>query len=204
MYQLYDLARKLAGMDKEMKYFYDTEFLEDGRTIDFISIGMVAEDGREFYAVSNEFDTRRVAANGWLMDNVMTSIQHDAFVVSDADGFPVVRDIFVTDPAAMTREEIAQGIVDFIGTDNHAELWAWYGAYDHVCLAQLFGRMLDLPEKVPMFTNDIKTLLKEYEHRTGRVGVRLPKQPDGEHNALDDARHNVVRYNYLMDLLRGL
>ena len=36
-----------------VKYFFDTEFYEDGKTIDLISIGIVAEDGREFYAVSN-------------------------------------------------------------------------------------------------------------------------------------------------------
>ncbi len=39
-----------------MKFFLDTEFIEDGRTIDLVSIGVVAEDGREFYAVSTEFD----------------------------------------------------------------------------------------------------------------------------------------------------
>lgn len=30
-------------------YCYDTEFLEDGRTIDLISIGIVCEDGRSPY-----------------------------------------------------------------------------------------------------------------------------------------------------------
>ena len=39
-----------------MRYFYDCEFIEDGRTIDLVSIGVVAEDGREYYAVSTEFD----------------------------------------------------------------------------------------------------------------------------------------------------
>ena len=39
-----------------MRYFYDTEFIDNGRIIDLISIGVVAEDGREFYAVSTEFD----------------------------------------------------------------------------------------------------------------------------------------------------
>lgn len=37
-----------------MKFFLDTEFYEDGSTIDLISIGVVTEDGREFYAVSQE------------------------------------------------------------------------------------------------------------------------------------------------------
>lgn len=34
-----------------MRIYYDCEFLEDGNTIDLISMGMVAEDGRELYAV---------------------------------------------------------------------------------------------------------------------------------------------------------
>lgn len=53
-----------------MKYFYDTEFLEGTQkmglfrrketapTIDLISIGIVAEDGREYYAVSKEFNLK--------------------------------------------------------------------------------------------------------------------------------------------------
>ena len=32
-----------------MRYFLDTEFIEDGKTIDLLSIGIVAEDGRELY-----------------------------------------------------------------------------------------------------------------------------------------------------------
>ena len=50
-----------------MKYFIDTEFLEGTQkglfketkpTIDLISIGIKCEDGREYYAVSNEFNTK--------------------------------------------------------------------------------------------------------------------------------------------------
>lgn len=184
-----------------MKWFYDCEFHEDGKTIDFISIGMVSEWGDEYYAVSNEFDTRRVAQNNWLMDNVMSSIEHQQFLVFDGFGQPAVRDIYVTDPAAKSRDEIAQDIVHLLSQSrSESELWAWYCAYDHVCLAQLFGRMIDLPESVPMFTNDLKTLVKEAEKKLGGQ-LHLPKQPDGLHNALEDARHNVVRYNYLREIL---
>lgn len=180
-----------------MKYFYDTEFHEDGSTIDFISIGMVSEDGREFYAVSNEFNTRRVAKNDWLMENVMSTIRHDKFVVADYAGFPLVRDIYVTDDNSMDKWRIAKAIEEFVGDDPNPEFWAWYSAYDHVCLAQLWGKMIDLPSRVPMWTDDIKTL-----HRMSGF-IDLPKQPDGHHNALDDARHNVVRYNYLVRALTG-
>lgn len=55
-----------------MNYYYDTEFLEGTQTkrilgipygktqptIDLISIGIIAEDGREYYAVSKDFNLR--------------------------------------------------------------------------------------------------------------------------------------------------
>lgn len=52
-----------------MRYFYDCEFLEGAQkkkfwwgntvpTIDLISIGIVAEDGREYYAISKDFNLK--------------------------------------------------------------------------------------------------------------------------------------------------
>ncbi len=55
-----------------MKYFIDTEFLEGKQTksfmgikygktlptIDLISIGIISDDGREYYAISNEFNLK--------------------------------------------------------------------------------------------------------------------------------------------------
>lgn len=185
-----------------MKYFYDTEFLEDGKTIEFISIGIVAEDGREYYAVNAECDTDRIVDNKWLMDNVMSSIKHDTYVAITPQGFPIRRWLYLTDPAAKPMSWIARDITDFIGGDRDAELWAWYGAYDHVCLAQIFGKMIDLPNMVPMHTDDLKTLVREAKNKTG-LEPRLPKQPDGNHNALADARWNVVRYKHLRGILDG-
>lgn len=57
-----------------MKYFLDTKFLEGTQrrwfgintkpTIDLISIGIVAEDGREYYAISKDFNLKE-AWNRW-------------------------------------------------------------------------------------------------------------------------------------------
>lgn len=44
-----------------MKFFYDTEFIEDGKTIDLISIGIVAEDGLEYYAVNLDAPWKRIS-----------------------------------------------------------------------------------------------------------------------------------------------
>jgi hypothetical protein len=53
---------------------YDTEFLEDGETIELISIGMVAEDGYEYYAVNRDMPERRIRRHPWLMENVVPNV----------------------------------------------------------------------------------------------------------------------------------
>jgi hypothetical protein len=52
----------------EMRIWFDTEFIEDGRTIDLISIGMVREDGEAYYAECGECDL--VRADDWVQKNV--------------------------------------------------------------------------------------------------------------------------------------
>lgn len=171
-----------------MRYYYDTEFHEDGSTIDLISIGIVAEDGREYYAVNRHANWQRIRQNPWLMKNVVPQLPP--------------RD----DPAWKPKGDIADEVSDFlrplqsygpltrgfrhVGTP---ELWAWFGAYDHVALAQLFGRMIDFPDHIPMWTNDVR----QEQHRLGNPGI--PAQRGGLHNALADARHLRVVHESLIE-----
>lgn len=57
-----------------MKYFLDTEFIEQGHgnPIQLVSIGVVAEDGREYYAINSGFDPD--SANEWVRQNVLPSL----------------------------------------------------------------------------------------------------------------------------------
>lgn len=172
-----------------MKLFYDTEFIENGKTIDLISIGVVAEDGREYYAVNADADWRRVRRHPWLMENV---VPHLPKAYGDARNHMPRRWLFnYADPSVKPRPTIADEVRAFIQETPGAELWAWYGAYDHVALAQLWGRMIDLPKGVPMWTNDLK-------QEVARLGnPTLPKQDSAEHNALADARWVKAAYEWL-------
>ena len=158
-----------------MKYFYDTEFIEDGKTIDLISIGIICEDGRTYYAISLEYDETK--ASDWVRENVLSKL-------------PAI--IKKGEILWKSREQIKDDIVAFIGEDN-PELWAYYADYDHVALCQLFGTMMDLPKNFPMFTMDIKQLCNS------KGNPRLPKQETNEHNALEDALWNKKAYEFLLD-----
>lgn len=195
--------------------YYDCEFVEDGHTIDLVSIGMVADDGREYYAVSIEFDMAAFARSDWLVENVWPSlpkIHGDArnhIRTRGLFGRPrprhkLLRDLFnQAGPEIRTRAAIADEVRSFFAVTDRPQLWSWYGAYDHVALAQLFGRMIDLPGCVPMWTND----LRQEQVRLGVPDEQLPKQAAGHHNALADARHHrdIGRFlrGYRRDLMYG-
>lgn len=167
-----------------MKYWYDTEFYEDGREIHLISIGIVAEDGRELYLENSDFDWGIVPINHWLWDNVYPHLQHGHTLGTKQT------------IAGLVHGFITNGQKDF---DN--ELWGYYSAYDHVVLAQLFGRMVDMPKGVPWFTMDIKQLKQMLKNEGW--DYELPQQEDQEHHALNDARWNQIAYNDIMKFAHG-
>ena len=102
-----------------MRYFYDTEFIENGSTIDLVSIGIVAEDGREYYAVSTDADHTK--ANKWVREHVLDKLPNPS------------------SPLWRSREQIRTEVYEFLtASPGRPELWAWIGAYDHVVLAQLW------------------------------------------------------------------
>ena len=86
-----------------MRFFYDCEFIEDGTTIDLVSIGVVGEDGREFYAVSTEFDPSRAGA--WVRANVLPKLPSPA------------------DPAWCSRAQLRADLLKFLtGAPGDVEL----------------------------------------------------------------------------------
>src|SRR3546814_9119254 len=81
-------------------------------------------------------------------------------------------------PNTQIRDDVASFICG-----PGVDLWADYAAYDHVALAQLFGRMIDLPPNIPMYTNDFQQRRSDLGHQ------EIPEQSSGVHDALADARH---------------
>ena len=150
-----------------MIYFLDTEFWERPCQIDLISIGIVCEDGREYYAESNEIDSADIA-NDWIIRNVMPRL---------------------TGPRK-SKAAIGQDIIAFVGADEKPEFWGYYADYDWVVFCWLFGAMIDLPKGFPMFCRD----LKQWAVDLGNP--KLPSQTD-EHHALCDARWNRQVFDFL-------
>lgn len=152
-----------------MKFWFDTEFYEDGRTIELISIAVAAEDGRVYYAeVPNAQEL--ASKTEWLKNNV----------------WPHLNGVSPT-----SREQIALDLIAFMGAEP--EIWAYYADYDWVVLCQLFGTMMDLPKGWPMYCRDLKQLADDCGN------PKLPPQRGAEHFAPHDAIWARDTWDWLMD-----
>lgn len=161
-----------------MKYYLDTEFIEGfhkpflGKKrhfIDLISIGIIAEDGREYYAISNEFNPKN--ADEWVKENVITKLPekyadfHDSPRVKEESQLwksnkQIAQDIFeFCTGDSLTIEKANHYKVDY--TNRDISFYGYYADYDWVLFCSLFGRMIDLPKGFPMYCKDLKQIFDE-------------------------------------------
>lgn len=157
-----------------MQFFIDFEFIEDGKTIEPISVGIASQDGRDLYVEFAETDLTR--ADDWVKANVAPFL--------------------IGGPERMATSDIARMIVDFVG--DEPEFWGYYADYDWVALCRLYGRMIDLPPTWPMFCLDVK----QEAHRVGVDLSEAIPPPAIEHHALADAMWTRDAWRYLRGLAR--
>jgi 3' exoribonuclease, RNase T-like len=153
-----------------MKYWIDTEFIEQPFTIDLISIALVAEDGREFYAESSEVDWTK--ANQWTLQTVRPQLSGEA----------------------MSREDIGYAVRRFTDGDKDPVFWGYFPAYDWVVFCWLFGNMDELPFHFPQLCLDIKQWAIELGN------ADLPQQIGPRHHALADAKWTRDAWKFLAGL----
>jgi hypothetical protein len=217
-----------------MKHFYDLEFLENGHTIELISIGIVSDDGSEYYAVNSDIQTdkdlhERISEHDFLAKEVIKHLplvddhkvaeQLKAAAMSKRTPYFEPSSRQYTDDATRLDWELDMTDIDvkpkwvianevqkyFLNRLDHGihdpemddegevELWANYGAYDHVGLMQLWGPMIKRPKNLPMFTHD----LQHFAHEIGFSRADFPEQEAAKHDALADARHNQLIWSFL-------
>lgn len=171
-----------------MKIFFDTEFVDDGRNLELLAIGMVREDGAKYYTetMSAELlikDHLSMTApsketTSWLMNNVAPHLK--------------------LGNAIQIRSVIRQQLITFCG--EAPEFWAYYDEYDWVILSQLYGSLTERPNGWPMRCNDVMQVFEQ---------LGLPGEPTDyvpshkhEHNALSDALWTRDLYDFCMKAWR--
>lgn len=153
-----------------MKYFLDTEFHDHhgDELPELISLGVVAEDGREFYAENLNYDVRK--ASHWLRENVIANFT--------GPGLP--------------ENILMQRFIDFTNVRSQkfteTKFICWYGTYDWFLLRMLMDRHgIQRPKHWPWNFVELQFL---HETFFRMFDTRQVKHRGAAHNALTDAWWN--------------
>lgn len=163
-----------------MRYFLDTEFVDDGRgPLILLSLGLVAEDGRELYLVSSEWQDADL--NPWVRENVIP---------------------YLGDGPRDTLSAICTRVEEFLDGDTAPEVWGYFSAYDWFLFCRLWGEWAAMPKILPKVCMDLRQWALQIGVGSTEYKSAVP-QLGTAHNALEDARWNRLLWAYLRDRQAG-
>lgn len=181
---------------KTTRIYFDTEFTGLHQNTTLISLGMISECGREFYAEFTDYDKSQI--DDWLQENVINKL----FLEKEgptATKYPLEHPNHKNDWYFKgTKEKMMQGgyLEYFLKQFERIEIWSDCLSYDWVLFCQLWGHAFKIPKNIYYIPFDICTTFKEKG-----LNPDFPRETfvfdepelrkftgDQKHNALWDAR----------------
>lgn len=166
---------------------FDLEFTGLHKLTTPISLALVGEDGKEFYAEFTDFDVNQL--DDFLREKVLTQLELNDYDFQ-RDYNPDADLVLVKGNTQMVRN----ALIEFFGKyeDDSIELWGDVNHYDWVVFISLFGTAFDKPKAVNYIPLDLATFLRVAgvnpdmdRHEIAEV----QKTEDSKvHNSLYDAR----------------
>ena len=187
-----------------MRLFFDMEFTGLHKNTTPISIGIVSEDGKKFYAEFTDYDESQ--CNDWIKENVIKNLKLAGMGVgvSDTDENPPLR--IVMGDKRYIRQEANEWLhhfdtIQFVSDVCH---------YDFVLLIDLLtngGTALDLPKNISAVCHDINQDIARNYHTSDQEAFDMSREEimfdvcagkdfvtGDKHNSLYDAE--VIRAIY--------
>lgn len=189
---------------KTTKVFFDTEFTGLHQNTTLISVGLISECGKTFYAELTDYDKSQI--DDWLQNNVINNLlisepkdgEQEYFLASRHSDNPVGNDLYKSYSVQLRCDkkvlevELGKWLLQF----EQVEIWSDCLSYDWMLFNQIFGHAFNIPKNIYYIPFDICTLFKikgidpdvSREEFCGMIDNKF------KHNALWDAR--VIRECY--------
>lgn len=190
-----------------MKIFMDTEFtgLHQGTTL--ISIGLVSEDGRTFYAEFNDYDESQ--CDEWIKNNVISNLIINGpsdmnFTIVDDHPFSFDMDFSKIQEFEIrgNTRDVRDYLTKWLEQFDSVEIWSDCLAYDWVLFCNIWDHAFNVPKVVFYIPFDICTLFKIKGVDPDIDREEFSNMTDGQkkHNSLWDAMVIKECYNKLMTM----
>lgn len=214
--------------EKKTRYFIDAEFHEFKKpvkflgitikevwTIELISIGIVSQEGKEYYAIHNGFDVKKAFRNEWLNKNIFLPFFRNMSVFHKTHNeFDLRWAKRYIKQSGKSLDEIKFEIIEFLGGlidddggsaswyfKDKPEFWGYFASYDWIVFCWIFGQMIALPNGFPMYIKDLKQTMDSTNLSKEWKREKCP-DPEGAHNALVDAKWNKLLYDKIFEELQ--
>lgn len=117
-----------------MRIFFDCEFTGLQLPTTLISIGLVSEDGKEFYEELSDYNPS--LCDEWIQQNVLAKLYKDRKV---------------------TKTELKEKLIAWLAQWDRVEIWSDCLAYDWVLFCDVFGGAFHIPKNVYYIPFDLAT-----------------------------------------------
>ncbi|MBK9107307.1 MAG: 3'-5' exoribonuclease [Saprospiraceae bacterium] len=134
-----------------MKIFLDMEFTGLHQATTLISMGLVAENGREFYAEFNDFDRNQL--NPWLEEHVLPKLEYKEVE-------EILENSGTTFKMKGNKIQIRKELETWLSEFDFIEIWADVLAYDWVLFCELFGGAMNIPSNIFFAPFDLATYFR--------------------------------------------
>lgn len=163
------------------KLFLDTEFSGLHQDTKLISIGLVSEDGRKFYAEYNDYDESQI--DDWIKEHVIDNLKYNNSVYE----YNKYDNVNVT--MKSNSSVIKKKLIEWLSQFKEVEIFSDCLAYDWVLFCNIFGTAFDIPKNIYYIPFDICTIFKVYGidpdiNREEFANIEIPVE---KHNSLYDA-----------------
>lgn len=194
------------------KIFFDTEFTGLHQNTTLISIGLISECGKTFYAELTDYDKTQI--DDWLQKNVLDKLTMTSHITASCSGHEkwLSEETKYNNSLAFSLADKDMSSFECIGETpmiknrlekwlsqfEEVEMWSDCLSYDWVLFNQIFGHAFNIPKNVYYIPFDICTLFRvkgidpdinREKFGCGEVYFEMPK-----HNALWDAK--VIKLCY--------
>ena len=178
-----------------MKIFFDTEFTGLHKDTTLIRIGLVAGDGKTFYAELTDYDRNQV--DYWIKENVLAHLKFNdnakCSIKRHDDNVEVKGD----------KKYVRDCLQVWLSKYDSVQLVSDVCHYDMVLFIDLFGSAFDLPKNVCPFCYDINHDIAELceisdaeAFDKSREEICYKEVEGDKHNALYDAKVIKEIYSY--------
>lgn len=200
----------------------DCEFTELSQNGELISIGLIAENGKKFYAEFLDFKPFKIEDNLWMLQNVIGNLKYiklsnvrdywTEFLKSNNTDIMEYEKIHIQTEQTFemegTRYSVKRRLQEWLKSFDYVEILADCGHFDFTFFISLFGTAFDLPDNVcPSYIELNNLISKRYRvneftaFNTNREELiknsHIGAYVSGQHNSLVDAINQLTLYNIL-------